>query len=117
MVNTTILLLLWVTPSFLFYSNTLTGEAGKTVTLTRSNALQNLWDISGTYLVIKNLEFVGGSRGLRFGETQDCSDILVENIRIKHPESHAITMNQDGRSYARMTVRNVQVFDTGTSSQ
>ena len=98
------------------YGNPITikGDDGAIVKLVRNNTLQNIWDLSGTFLNIQNLEFQGGSRGLRFGETQDCSYITVQNCKIHNTDSHAVTFNQDTRTYTQITFLNNQIYDLGT---
>ena len=72
-----------------------------------------MWDLNGNYLIIKNLEFQGGSKGLRFGETQDCSNLIIDNLKIHDTATSAFTMNQEGRTYSNIVIRNTVVYNTG----
>ena len=49
-------------------SQPITIQGVGSVIIQRSDANNNLWDFSGTNFIIKNLTFVGGSRGLRMGD-------------------------------------------------
>ncbi len=69
------------------------SKAGETAHIHRPDAAENLVDITGTYLVFRNLEFSGGSAGLRF---ETASFITIEGCNIHDTGDVAIRANDTG---------------------
>ncbi len=91
------------------------GEGATRPVITRSNAAQNLVNVSGQHLVFRGLEFVGGSRGLRF--MSGASHVTVEDCRVHDMEDNAISANDHGGDYAGFVFRHNEVFNTGGTGE
>ncbi len=89
------------------------GEAGAVVR--RNDANQNLIDFDrATFVTISNLEFAGGSRGLRFAAG---NDVTVRDCEIHDTDSSAITTNDSGQTYARFHFLHNQVHHTAGTGE
>jgi len=88
------------------------GESGQHVVVVQE-ANQNIMDFQGTNFILKNIEFTGGSKGLRLGETGNVSNALFENLTIHDTQETAFSMNQNGLDYNNITIRYLEVYNTG----
>jgi len=92
----------------------ISGEDGAVIQ--RGNANQNIIDFgSGSYFTIQNLEFIGGSKGLRFGETGNVTNALLLGNKVHGTATTAITFNDVGKTYSNITLRSNEIYDTGKS--
>jgi len=90
--------------------------AGENVTIFRPNADQNIMDFQGTNFILQGIEFVGGSRGLRLGELSNVSNALFQNLIIHDTEATAFSMNDDNREYNNITIRYLEIYNTGNGT-
>lgn len=89
------------------------GLAGAVIT--RPNANQNLMDIqAGSYFTIQNLEFIGGSKGLRFGETGAITNAIIQGNSVHGTATTAITFNDVGKTYDKISILKNEIYDTGS---
>ena len=96
------------------FSNFYLGVAGTIVK--RNDASNNIWDFNGSNFIVKNIEFVGGSRGLRLGEQGNCANVLLQDLKVHETESTAVSFNDNGRDYNNITIRRVEVYNTGSDT-
>ena len=81
----------------------------------RVAADQNIIDIGvGHYLVIDNVRFQGGSRGVRLIET---SDVTFTRCEIFDTDDVALSANDSGQDYERLTITHNNLHDTGGTGE
>lgn len=73
------------------------------------NAGQNIWDLDVRHVVIRGLEFSGGSAGLRF---QSAEDVTIEDCEIHDTGDVGLRMNDEGQTYARVHILRNHIHDT-----
>ncbi len=96
---------------------TIKGEDGKRVIFNRPNANQNIVDFTGSNFVIQNIEFTGGSKGIRLGTSgATVNNVLLYNLTIHDTAETAITCNDDSSVCNNLVVRNVEIYNTGTGT-
>jgi uncharacterized protein (TIGR03382 family) len=92
---------------------TLRGQPGAIVR--RNDATQNLIDFQvATFVTISGLEFVGGSRGLRF---LSGNDVTVRDCSVHDTDSSAITTNDVGQTYARFHFVHNELHHTSSTGE
>ncbi len=74
------------------------------------DASQNTWNISGSYYEVRDLEFVGGSHGIRLASSAHAT---FENLTIHGVDDVGISCNRPGETYEDVTIRRVEIYDTG----
>ncbi|MEO0974827.1 MAG: hypothetical protein AAFX85_17200, partial [Pseudomonadota bacterium] len=85
------------------------GDGMENTFLVRPNANQNIMDIGGSHLVIRDLDMSGGGRGLRLeGST---SDLVVERIALHDTQGTAFAANDLGAVYTRITIRRSEIYN------
>lgn len=88
---------------------------GESPHIHRPNASQNLIDIdSADWLVIRGIEFSGGSAGIRISSARD---LVFEDNEIYDTADVAFRMNDGGAVYERITVRNNHIHDTNGTGE
>ena len=78
------------------------------------NAGQNIWDLDLRHVVIRGLEFSGGSAGLRF---QSAEDVTIEDCEIHDTADVALRMNDGGQTYSRVHILRNHIHDTGGTGE
>lgn len=73
---------------------------------------QNLINVEGTYYTIKNLEFSGGSHGVRVGTS---AHAVFEDLHIHDTNDVGISCNRPDNSYEDITIRRLHIRNTGLS--
>ncbi len=86
------------------------SKTGERAHLHRPDANQNLADISSRHLVFRELEFSGGSAGLRF--LGGASFITIEGCNLHETEDVAIRANDTGGSYEGFRILRNEVHHT-----
>ncbi|ELR22027.1 uncharacterized protein ACA1_157590 [Acanthamoeba castellanii str. Neff] len=84
---------------------------GQTIIRQLSTA-QNILNVQGQHFGFYDLDFTGGSRGIRLG-TQSTSYATFDNVRIYSTQSTAFSANDAGAVYSNLVLRRMEVFDTG----
>ncbi|MFT5354005.1 MAG: MYXO-CTERM domain-containing protein [Polyangiales bacterium] len=82
--------------------------------INRPNASENLIDWSVEWVVIRGIEFSGGSAGLRF---ESGRDVTIEDCEIHDTADVALRMNDGGVRYERMTIRRNHIHDTNGTGE
>jgi parallel beta-helix repeat protein len=86
------------------------------VVFKRPDAEQNTLNLEGCqYLTLRGLEITGGSTAIRIGNDgsgQTSSDVVLEELHIHHIGGVAITCNNPGSEYRRMTFRRNHIHHT-----
>ena len=87
---------------------------GARVTLKRPDAKQNTINLSGQYLVIRDIEITGGAAGIRIGKSDDhvCKFIMLQNLHIHHIGGVGVTANNPGETYEGMVFRGNHIHHT-----
>jgi len=96
------------------------AAAGANVRIHRPNELQNLMDIEGAqYLTFRDLEFTGGSRGIRIKNKGGFSAkfITLENNIIHDTGDAAVTANDGGNLYEGMVFRGNEIYNTSGTGE
>ena len=76
---------------------------------------QNIVNIvDSSFLVIDGIEFSGGSRGLRL---IDSSDITIRDCHVHHTAANAISANDGGSVYARLTIVHNEIDHAGDTAE
>eukprot|EP01114_Cavostelium_apophysatum_P011275 TRINITY_DN2548_c0_g1_i1.p1 TRINITY_DN2548_c0_g1~~TRINITY_DN2548_c0_g1_i1.p1 ORF type:complete len:763 (+),score=140.99 TRINITY_DN2548_c0_g1_i1:51-2339(+) len=92
------------------------GEAGAQTTIYRPDANQNTIDIgTGSYFILQNLRFQGGSKGVRMGESGNIENAIFQNLEIFDTTTTAMSANDVGRTHTNVTIRHNEIHDTGSS--
>ncbi len=90
---------------------TIRAAAGENPVISYVNANQNIVNIrNSSYLIIDGIEFSGGSRGIRL---QASSDITMRNCHVHHTAANAISANDIGSDYARLSFVHNEVDHAG----
>eukprot|EP00727_Mastigamoeba_balamuthi_P009546 m51a1_g5213 hypothetical protein (462) ;mRNA; f:250635-252419 len=91
------------------------GEPSRAV-LRRPDAGQNILDLpSARYLTVENLEFTGGSRGLRLGPG-NVSHVTLRNLLVHDTADNAFSCNDDKSDCSGIVVEGVEVYNTGKNT-
>ncbi|MBL8953273.1 MAG: right-handed parallel beta-helix repeat-containing protein [Myxococcaceae bacterium] len=90
------------------------SKDGETAHIRRPNQAENLVDITGRYLVFRNLEFSGGSAGLRF---ENASFITIEGCNIHDTGDVAIRANDNGVTYDGFRILRNNVHHTNDTGE
>ncbi len=88
----------------------ISGEGRENTALHRPDRDQNILDLSGTHLVVKDLAFSGGSRGLRL--ERSVAHARFERLLVHDTGDTAFSANTPGESYTHITVRRSEFFGT-----
>lgn len=80
----------------------------------RPNANQNLWDIQASYLVLRGIEFSGGSAGLRF---ESGEHVTIEDCEIRDTADVALRMNDTGQVYEGMRILRNEIHHTSGTGE
>jgi hypothetical protein len=91
------------------------GKTGERAHITRPNQNQNIADISGRYLVFRDLEFSGGSAGLRF--LSSASFITIERCNVHDTGDVAIRANDSGGTYDGFRILRNEVHHTNDTGE
>ncbi|MBL8924464.1 MAG: right-handed parallel beta-helix repeat-containing protein [Myxococcaceae bacterium] len=91
------------------------GKTGERAHITRPNQNQNIADISGRYLVFRDLEFSGGSAGLRF--LSNASFITIEGCNVHDTGDVAIRANDSGGTYDGFRILRNEVHHTNDTGE
>ncbi len=76
---------------------------------------QNIVNIVGSaFLTIDGIEFSGGSRGIRLS---DSSDITIRNCHVHDTAANAISANDGGNVYARLTFVHNEIDHAGDTAE
>lgn len=91
------------------------SKTGEQAIINRPNANQNIVDIASRYLELRDLEFSGGSAGLRF--LSGASFITIEGCNVHDTEDVAIRANDTGALYDGFRIVRNQVHHTGGTGE
>lgn len=61
---------------------TVLAAAGEGRPIFKQTTGQNIWNLGGSYFTVKGLEFTGGGRGIRLGESSSTFEIFSESRSI-----------------------------------
>lgn len=91
------------------------AKAGHFPHVQRPNASQNIMDIENSnYVTFQNIEFSGGSRGIRIRES---TFITLTNNHIHDTGDAAITANDTGSQYDTLTLTNNHIHHTNNTGE
>jgi hypothetical protein len=91
------------------------SKTGERARLTRPDVNQNLIDIgSASYFTFKDIDFEGGSAGLRF---QGGSHITVDGCQIYNTDDVALRANDTGVTYDSFHIVRNHIHDTGGTGE
>jgi len=96
------------------------AAAGANVRIHRPNESQNLMDIEGAqYLTFSDIEFTGGSRGIRIRSKGGFSAkfITLENNIIRDTGDAAVAANDGGNLYEGMIFRGNEIYGTSGTGE
>lgn len=94
---------------------TIRAAAGENPVISYINANQNIVNISNSsFLILDGIEFTGGSRGIRL---QASSDIAMRNCHVHHTAANAISANDSGSDYARLTFVHNEIDHAGETAE
>ena len=94
---------------------TIRAAAGERPVIAQNNAAQNIVNISNSsFLILDGIEFTGGSRGIRL---QASSDITMRNCHVHHTAANAISANDSGSDYARLTFVHNEIDHAGETAE
>jgi hypothetical protein len=94
---------------------TIRAATGEQPVLHYIDAGQNIVNIvASNFLVIDGIEFSGGSRGIRL---MNSSDITIRNCHVHDTAANAISANDDGNVYARLTFFHNEIDHTGDTGE
>jgi hypothetical protein len=85
------------------------------VIINRPDVNNNIWDFGGSNFIVKNIEFSGGSKGLRCGDGNDLTNALFEDIKIHDTDATAWSFNDEGADYNNIVARRIEIYNTGSS--
>ncbi len=75
----------------------------------RPDARQNIWDFRAEHVVLRGIEFSGGSAGLR---VQGARDLTIESCVIHGTADVALRMNDSGETYEDVRILHNHIYDT-----
>jgi hypothetical protein len=91
------------------------SAAGQHPVVSYVGTSQNIININNsTFLTLDDIEFTGGSRGLRF---DGGSDITVQNCIVHGTGANAIAANDTGQNYARFSFIHNEIYNTGVTGE
>jgi len=96
------------------------AATGANVEIHRPNEAQNLMDIEGAqYLTFRNIEFTGGSRGIRIKSKGGFAAkfITLENNIIHDTGDAAVSANDGGNFYEGMVFRGNEIYNTSGTGE
>lgn len=94
---------------------TIRAASGEQPHITYVNAGQNIVNIvNSAFLVLDGIEFSGGSRGLRLSAS---SDITIRNCHVHHTAANAISANDTGSVYARLSIVHNEIDHAGGTAE
>ncbi|MGB0133462.1 right-handed parallel beta-helix repeat-containing protein [Dokdonella sp.] len=94
---------------------TIRAAVGENPVISYVNASQNIVNIrNSSHLVIDGIEFTGGSRGIRLTAS---SDITIQNCHVHHTAANAISANDVGSVYARLTFVHNEIDHAGGTAE
>ncbi len=94
---------------------TIRAAEGEHPVMPQTNASQNIVNIrNSSHLIIDGMEFSGGSRGIRL---QSSSDITIRNCHVHHTAANAISANDTGSNYARLTFVHNEIDHAGGTAE
>jgi hypothetical protein len=80
----------------------------------RGVSTQNVLNLGGTHFVLRGLEIVGGSHGIRLTNTADAT---FEDLRIHGTGDVGFSCNRPGITCARLTIRGCEIYDTAGTGE
>eukprot|EP01084_Bolivina_argentea_P177371 306719_1 len=86
------------------------GDGINEVKLIRPDANQNLIDIDGQYFRIHDMEFEGGSKGIRLEDNTSHAEFF--NLKIHDTADGGFTANTPNMEFSFIKVSNVEVYNT-----
>lgn len=90
-------------------------RGGPGVIIRRNDTSQNLVDFANaTFVTIEGIEFIGGSRGLRF---QAGNDVTLRDCSVHDTDSSAITLNDSGQTYSRFHIVHNELHHTAGTGE
>lgn len=94
---------------------TIRAASGEQPHITYVNAGQNIVNIANSaFLVFDGIEFSGGSRGIRLTAS---SDITIRNCHVHHTAANAISANDTGSVYARLSIVHNEIDHAGGTAE
>ncbi|HVT31291.1 MAG TPA: right-handed parallel beta-helix repeat-containing protein [Rhodanobacteraceae bacterium] len=94
---------------------TIRAAAGEQPAIHYDGDGQNIVNIVGSrFLVIDGIEFSGGSRGIRLVDT---SDFTLRNCHVHDTAANAISANDAGNDYARLTFVHDEIDHAGETAE
>jgi hypothetical protein len=89
---------------------TIRPATGAIATFTQTSA-QNMLNINAAHIVVQDLRFAGGSRGLRLGPGADF--VTLQRNVVRDTDESGITANDFGETYLGLVLRQNEVTNTG----
>lgn len=80
----------------------------------RQDAGQNVWDLDARFLVLRGIEFSGGSAGLR---VQSAEDVTIEDCEIHDTADVGLRMNDGGQTYLRVSILRNHIHHTSGTGE
>ncbi|MFK7990989.1 MAG: nitrous oxide reductase family maturation protein NosD [Sandaracinaceae bacterium] len=80
----------------------------------RQDANQNIWDIQAEHVVIRGIEFSGGSAGLRF---ESGANVTVEDCEIHGTSDVALRFNDTGQLYDNIQILRNHIYETSGTGE
>jgi hypothetical protein len=94
---------------------TIRAAAGEQPHILFVGSSQNIVNIQDSaFLILDGIEFSGGSRGIRLSAS---SDITIRNCHIHHTAANAISANDGGNDYARLTIVHNEIDHAGDTAE
>ena len=94
---------------------TIRAAAGEQPVLHYVDAGQNIVNVENSaFLVFDGIEFSGGSRGIRLTAS---SDITIRNCHVHDTAANAISANDGGNDYARLTIVHNEIDHAGDTAE
>lgn len=94
---------------------TIRAAIGENPVISYVNASQNIVNVSNSaFLTFDGIEFTGGSRGIRMTAS---SDITIRNCHVHHTAANAISANDIGSVYARLTIEHNEIDHAGGTAE
>ncbi|MEO0424305.1 MAG: right-handed parallel beta-helix repeat-containing protein [Pseudomonadota bacterium] len=88
----------------------ISGEGSATTHLHRPNRQQNIIDLSGNHVDVRDLTFTGGDRGIRLERSSTA--VRFERIVVHGTGDAAFTANTPGATYRDIVIRGSEFYDT-----
>jgi hypothetical protein len=93
------------------------GASGEARPVFHQTSGQNIMNINGEYFLVKGIDFTGGSRGVRLGDSRDTSHAVFDSISIRDLTDNAFNANDAGRVYENITLRYSEFSGTGGTGE